>query len=71
MSHSEAWGRAQAVYGETQDREVVEDHILRHLKGLSLAEIAGELSCTKAAVVGLLHRGVQKLRALLEEESQE
>jgi uncharacterized protein (TIGR03032 family) len=28
MSHSEAWGRAQAVYGETQDREVVEDHIL-------------------------------------------
>lgn len=41
---------------------------LKHLKGLSLAEVAGELGCTKAAVVGLLHRGVQKLRTLLEEE---
>jgi hypothetical protein len=39
------------------------------LKGLSLAEIAGELDCSKAAVVGLLHRGLQKLRTLLEEES--
>jgi RNA polymerase sigma-70 factor (ECF subfamily) len=41
---------------------------LKHLKGLSLSEIAGELGCTKAAVVGLLHRGVQKLRTLLEQE---
>jgi DNA-directed RNA polymerase specialized sigma24 family protein len=38
---------------------------LRHLKGLSLAEVARELECTKAAVVGLLHRGVAKLRELL------
>jgi RNA polymerase sigma-70 factor (ECF subfamily) len=44
---------------------------LRHLKELSLAEIARELDCTKAAVVGLLHRGVQKLRTLLEEEDRE
>jgi RNA polymerase sigma-70 factor (ECF subfamily) len=49
-----------------KQRQAVE---LRHLKGHSLAEIAGELNCSKAAVVGLLHRGVQKLRKLLEEES--
>jgi RNA polymerase sigma-70 factor (ECF subfamily) len=51
-----------------KQRQAVE---LRHLKGLSLPEIAGELSCSKAAVVGLLHRGVQKLRTLLEGESRE
>jgi RNA polymerase sigma-70 factor (ECF subfamily) len=38
---------------------------LRHLKELPLAEVAEELDCTKAAVVGLLHRGVKKLRANL------
>jgi RNA polymerase sigma-70 factor, ECF subfamily len=42
---------------------------LRHLKGLPLAAVAGELGCTKAAVVGLLHRGVAKLRRLLEAEN--
>jgi RNA polymerase sigma-70 factor (ECF subfamily) len=41
---------------------------LRHLKGLSLAEVARELGCTKAAVVGLLHRGLEKLRELLEDD---
>ena len=41
---------------------------LRHLKGHSLAEIARELGCSKSAVVGLLHRGVQKLRGLLRED---
>jgi RNA polymerase sigma-70 factor (ECF subfamily) len=38
---------------------------LRHLRGLSLVEVAEEMGTTKAAVVGLLHRGVEKLRALL------
>jgi RNA polymerase sigma-70 factor (ECF subfamily) len=38
---------------------------VRHLQGKSLAEVAGELGCSKSAVVGLLHRGVQKLRELL------
>lgn len=33
---------------------------LRHLRGLPLAEVADELGCSMAAVVGLLHRGVQK-----------
>jgi RNA polymerase sigma-70 factor (ECF subfamily) len=54
---TEAMGRLS-----DKQREAVE---LRHLKGLSLAEIAAELGCTKAAVVGLLHRGVEKLREFL------
>jgi RNA polymerase sigma-70 factor (ECF subfamily) len=49
-----------------QQRRAVE---LRHLEGLPLAEIADTLVCTKAAVVGLLHRGVQKLRELLAEST--
>jgi RNA polymerase sigma-70 factor (ECF subfamily) len=49
-----------------KQRQAVE---LRHLKGLSLAEAAREMQCTKAAVVGLLHRGVKKLRTLLEGEN--
>jgi RNA polymerase sigma-70 factor (ECF subfamily) len=51
-----------------KQRQAVE---LRHLRGLSLAEVAGELGCSKAAVVGLLHRGVEKLRKLLGKEPQE
>jgi RNA polymerase sigma-70 factor (ECF subfamily) len=43
---------------------------LRHLKGQSLAEVAAALGTSKAAVVGLLHRGVQKLRERLAEESE-
>jgi RNA polymerase sigma factor (sigma-70 family) len=36
--------------------------VLRHWHGLSLNEIAGQLSCTPAAVTGLLHRGLKNLR---------
>jgi RNA polymerase sigma-70 factor (ECF subfamily) len=43
---------------------------LRHLNGQSLAEIAATLDCTKAAVVGLLHRGVHALRELLADASE-
>jgi RNA polymerase sigma-70 factor (ECF subfamily) len=39
--------------------------VLRHWHGCSLAEIAGQLGCTTAAVTGLLHRGLRKLRQLL------
>jgi len=49
-------------------RQAVE---LRHLKGQSLVEIANELACSKSAVVGLLHRGVQKLRQLLHDDEPE
>ena len=46
-------------------RQVVE---LRHLRGWSLAEIAGHLGRSPAAVAGLLHRGLARLRNLLPEE---
>jgi RNA polymerase sigma-70 factor (ECF subfamily) len=39
---------------------------LHHLKGLALAEIAAELATTKAAVAGLLHRGMKALRTRLD-----
>ena len=45
-------------------RQAVE---LRHLKGQSLAEVAAAMGTSKSAVVGLLHRGVQKLREVLGE----
>jgi RNA polymerase sigma-70 factor (ECF subfamily) len=41
--------------------------ILRHWHGWSLAEIAGRLDCTTAAVTGLLHRGLKNLRKQLQE----
>jgi RNA polymerase sigma-70 factor (ECF subfamily) len=45
-------------------RRVIEHH---HLQGWTLAEIAGSLDTSKAAVAGLLHRGLKALRAKLEE----
>jgi RNA polymerase sigma-70 factor (ECF subfamily) len=41
---------------------------LRHLKGMSVADVAQELNCTKPAVIGLLNRGVKRLRQLLHDE---
>jgi RNA polymerase sigma-70 factor (ECF subfamily) len=38
---------------------------LHHLRGLPLSEIAAELGTTKAAVAGLLHRGLKTLRTRL------
>jgi RNA polymerase sigma-70 factor (ECF subfamily) len=38
---------------------------LHHLQGWPLAEIAAELETTKAAVAGLLHRGLKNLRTHL------
>jgi RNA polymerase sigma-70 factor (ECF subfamily) len=48
-------------------RRVVELH---HLKGLPVAEVAERVSRTRAAVVGLLFRGLKKLRELLRENEQ-
>jgi RNA polymerase sigma-70 factor (ECF subfamily) len=45
-------------------RRVVELH---HLKGLPIAEVAEQTGRTRPAVVGLLFRGLKKLRALLRE----
>jgi RNA polymerase sigma-70 factor (ECF subfamily) len=50
-----------------KQRQAVE---LRHLQGLSLAEVAEAMECSKSAVVGLLHRGVEKLRGLLQAEEE-
>jgi RNA polymerase sigma-70 factor (ECF subfamily) len=47
-----------------KQRQAVELH---HLQGCSLAEVAAELKCSKPAVAGLLHRGLEKLRELLAE----
>jgi RNA polymerase sigma-70 factor, ECF subfamily len=40
---------------------------LHHLRAMGLSEIADELSTTKAAVAGLLHRGMKALRSRLGE----
>jgi RNA polymerase sigma-70 factor (ECF subfamily) len=45
-------------------RQVVEMH---HLKGLPVADVAEQMGRTRAAVVGLLFRGLKKLRQLLRE----
>jgi RNA polymerase sigma-70 factor (ECF subfamily) len=45
-------------------RQVVELH---HLKGLAVAEVAERTGRSRPAVVGLLFRGLKKLRALLQE----
>lgn len=52
---------ALATLPETQSEAI----ILRHWQGCSLAEIAQQLDCTTAAVTGLLHRGLRKLREQL------
>jgi RNA polymerase sigma-70 factor (ECF subfamily) len=44
-------------------RQVIELH---HLRGQTLAEVAEALNSTRPAVAGLLHRGLKKLRQLLE-----
>jgi RNA polymerase sigma-70 factor (ECF subfamily) len=56
--------RALTVLPEDQ-RRVVELH---HLKGLPIAEVALEVGRTRAAVVGLLYRGLRRLRELLQEK---
>ena len=54
---------AMAELPEPQ-REVV---VLRHCQSLPLAEIAEQIGRTPAAVAGLLHRGLEALRARLDE----
>jgi RNA polymerase sigma-70 factor (ECF subfamily) len=50
-----------AVLPEGQRRAIE----LHHLQGWPLAEIAAEIGTTKAAVAGLLHRGLKNLRMSL------
>lgn len=59
---------AQAMSRLPEDqRRVVELH---HLKGLPVAEVAERLGRTRAAVVGLLFRGLKALRVLLRGEGE-
>lgn len=55
---------ALATLPESQ-RKAVELH---HLQGCTLAEIAAELGSAKAAVAGLLHRGLVNLRKQLQSD---
>lgn len=58
---------AQALSNLPDDqRQAIEMH---HLQGVLLADIAGAMGRTEAAVAGLLRRGRKKLRELLENES--
>lgn len=45
--------------------------ILRHLQGMSLAEVAGQLNRSEAAVAGLVYRGLNKLHDLLDDDQSE
>jgi RNA polymerase sigma-70 factor (ECF subfamily) len=56
--------RALAALPDNQRRAVE----LHHLQGRSLADVAAELGLSRPAVAGLLHRGLKKLRELLEED---
>ena len=55
--------RALARLPDDQRRAVE----LHHLKGLTVAEVAAEIGRTRPAVVGLLFRGLKRLRELLAE----
>jgi RNA polymerase sigma-70 factor (ECF subfamily) len=66
VSRKEQAVRLAAALEQLPDaqREAV---VLRHLEGLSLAEVGRHLDRNAAAVAGLLQRGLRKLRTLLEE----
>ena len=49
-------------------QQVVELH---HLKGLPVAEVAERMGRSRSAVVGLLFRGLKKLRELLREQGEQ
>lgn len=63
--HAEELLRMAAALDEIPEaqREAIVRH---HLQGCSLAETARALDRTEAAVAGLLHRGLRKLRTLME-----
>lgn len=65
IRHEELLRVAEALAGlpESQ-RRAIECH---HLRAMPLADIADELCTTKAAVAGLLHRGMKALRSRLGE----
>lgn len=68
IRHEDLFRLAAALTRLPEDQcRVVELH---HLKNRTVAEIADEMGRTKPAVVGLLFRGVKKLRELLQEKDE-
>jgi RNA polymerase sigma-70 factor (ECF subfamily) len=66
--HEELLRLAQAMGRLPQDqRRVIELH---HLKGLPVADVATLMDRSRPAVVGLLFRGLNRLRELLGQEDQ-
>jgi RNA polymerase sigma-70 factor (ECF subfamily) len=58
---------ADALMQLAQDqREAI---VLHHLQGWKIGEVADQLDRTEAAVAGLLHRGLRRLRELMKVES--
>lgn len=51
-----------------EQRQVVELH---YLKGMQMADVAEQMGRSRAAVVGLLFRGIKKLRQMLQEKSED
>jgi RNA polymerase sigma-70 factor (ECF subfamily) len=54
---------ARALAELPEDQRVAVE--LHHLRGYPLTKVAAQMQRTKASVVGLLYRGIQKLRVLL------
>jgi RNA polymerase sigma-70 factor (ECF subfamily) len=62
-------GLARALAQLPEDQRTVLE--MKHLQGLSVAEIAGRMGRGKRAIVGLLFRGLKRLRELMAESPSE
>jgi len=62
---TEAWGRRIGALSPRQRRAVV----LRHVVGLSYAEIAATTDSPEGTVKADVHRGLARLRTIIEEET--
>ena len=60
---------AECLAALSPDQQMVVE--LHHLEGYSVSEIAQRMNKSKAAVAGLLRRGLEKLRESLKEKEQE
>jgi RNA polymerase sigma-70 factor (ECF subfamily) len=63
MRHEDLLRLARALEELPEEQRTVVE--LHHLQGRSVADIARDLDQTKAAIAGLLRRGIKKLRTLL------